>query len=168
MTRNALLLVAAALLFSGCASAPKNAEEFRQKVRSAPGFLNLMDTFEVERPFQDVSTTFRKKADECLKITINWSVTTPGQWNTRSGVDTYKPTFVANANRAELHVQLKRSAVVEVGSPPDGFYRVVLDATPIAKNRTRIDMYALSKDESLLRKALRGWAQGDNLGCPHL
>ena len=88
--------------------------------------------------------------------------------NTRTGVNTYKPTFVATANRAELHVQLQRSAVVEVGSPPDGFYRVVLDATPIAKNRTQIDIYAKSLDEGLLRKALHGWVRGDNLGCPDL
>jgi hypothetical protein len=81
---------------------------------------------------------------------------------------TYKPIFVANANRAELHVKLKKTDVIEIGSPPDGFYRVVLDAMPIAKNRTRIDMYTRSSSESLLRKALRGWAQGDNLGCPHL
>ena len=166
MKRNVLLLLAVALLFSGCAM-PKNAEEFRQFTQSAPGFAKIMDTFEVERPFRDVSATLRKKSEECLKVSINWSVQTSGQFNTRTGVNTYKPTFVANTSRAELHVQLQRSNVIEVGSPPDGSYRVVLDATPIAKNRTRIDMYA-SNDASLIVKAMRGWVRGDNLGCPDL
>ena len=165
MKRNVLLLLAVALLFSGCAM-PKNAEEFRQFTQSAPGFAKIMDTFEVERPFRDVSATLRKKYDECLKVEIHWSAKTLGI-TTDTDVDTYKPTFVANASRAELHVQLQRSNVTEVGSPPDGSYRVVLDATPIAKNRTRIDMYA-SNDASLIVKAMRGWVRGDNLGCPDL
>src|SRR5712692_1902538 len=161
-----LPLIAVALLLVGCATAPKNAEEFRQAMRSSP--FKKVESFEVARPFQDVSSTLRKKGNECLARTVRWTARSSGSFNTRSGVNTYKPTFVANANRAELHVQLKRSAVVEVGSPPDGFYRVVLDATPMAKDRTRIDMYALSIDDNLIRKAMRGWVQGDNLGCPDL
>jgi hypothetical protein len=167
LERKGLLLIAVALLFSGCAM-PKNAEEFRQQIRAAPGFAKIMDTFEVERPFKDVSATLRKKSDECLKVAINWSVQTSGQLNTRSGVDTYIPIFVSSANKAELHIRFKLESVIEVGSPPDGTYHVVLDATPIAKNRTRIDIYASKDRTSLIVKALRGWVQGDNLGCPDL
>jgi len=58
--------------------------------------------------------------------------------------------------------------VVEVGAPADGAYRVVLDATPVAAKRTRIEIYALSVDDKLLRQTMRGWAQGSSLGCPDL
>ncbi len=163
-----LTLMAVVLVLGGCGGMPKNAEEFRQFSVERARVLGWMpglvpkETFEVERPFREVSSTLQKKANECLKVAIQWAT------NRASGVDTYKPTFVAGPNKAELHVQLRRGAVVEVGAPPDGAYRVVLDATPLAAKRTRIDLYTNSIDDNLLRRALRGWAQGDNLGCPDL
>lgn len=163
--RNGLALMACTLLLLGCAT-PKNAGEFRRATRGGP--FKLVETFEVARPFQDVSSTLRKKAGECLAVTVNWGAVSTKYVNKRSGTNTYKPTFIASPKKAELHVQLKRSAVTEIGSPPDGNYRVVLDAAPIAKDRTRIDMYALSIDDNLLRKAMRGWVTGENLGCPDL
>lgn len=168
-----LPLIAVAFLLVGCGTMPQNAEEYRQQMvqgkRAGLGMLGVsVDTFEVARPFQEVSSTLQKKARECLARTIKWTATSAQYFNTRSGVDTFKPTFIAKSNRAELHVQLKRSAVHEVGAPPDGSYHMVLDATPLAAKRTRIDMYMNSIDDSLLGKALRGWVQGDNLGCPDL
>ena len=169
--KQGLALIAVALVLGGCGGMPKNAEEFRQHALQAKsaglGVLGAsVETFEVARPFQEVSSTLQKKAGECLNVAVKW--TASSGLGSRSGVNTYKPTFVANSKRAELHVQFKRSGVVEVGSPPEGPYRIVLDATPLAAKRTRIDMYTMSMDDNLLRKALRGWAQGDNLGCPDL
>jgi hypothetical protein len=101
-----------------------------------------------------------------LNVSVNWSATN-AYGNTRSGVHTYKPTFVANADKAELHLQRKRSGGgdVDVGAPADGFYDVVVDAIPIGPKRTRIEIY---QGDKLMRTALRGWAKGDNLGCPDL
>src|SRR6267154_5223015 len=166
--KQGLLLIAIALVLGGCGGMPKNAEEFRQfsvKRASVVGWMPGLvpkETFEVERPFREVSSTLQKKANECLKVEIQWAT------NRRSGVDTYKPTFVAGPAKAELHIQLRRGAVIEVGAPPDGAYRVVLEANPIPAQRTRIDLYTKSIDDNLLRRTLRGWAQGDNLGCPDL
>jgi hypothetical protein len=163
-------LATVALALGGCGMAPKNADEFRQATRDGQRMgLASIEAFEVERPFSDVSTTLRKKSDECLKIAIKWNATN-GYGNTRSGVRTYKPTFVANSSKAELHVQRKREGggEIDVGSPPDGFYHAVVDATPVAKSRTRVEIYTQSRDDDLLRRAMRGWAQGTNLGCPDL
>jgi hypothetical protein len=171
MMRNkrGLALMAVALVLGGCASSmPKNAEEFRQFTVERARVVGWMpgvvpkETFEVGRPFRDVSSTLQKKANECLKVAIRWAT------SRTSGVDTYKPTFVAGANKAELHVQLRRGAVIEVGAPPDGAYRFVLDATPLAAQRTRIEIYTWSTDDGLLLRAMRGWVKGDNLGCPDL
>ena|SRR5258706_8528832 len=175
MSRNMrrLVLIAGALVLGGCGGMPKNAEEFRQfsvKRVSVVGWMPGLvpkETFEVERPFREVSSTLQKKANECLKVVVRRTGTDKYGY-TRSSVDTFKPTFIASSGKAELHVQLKRSAVVEVGAPPDGAYRVVLDATPIAAKRTRIDLYTMSIDDNLLRRTLSGWARGDNLGCPDL
>ena len=165
-SKNWLPFIVIVWLLGGCAT-PQNAEEFRQWTSDSP--FKLLETYEVARPFQDVSSTLRKKAKECLAITINWTIDYGILHPNRKGIDTYKPTFIANPKRAELHVQLNRSAVTAIGSPPDGPYRVVLDAAPIAKDRTRIDTYVLSNtDDGLIRKAMRGWVSGDNLGCPDL
>ena len=169
-----LMLIAVALVLGGCGGMPKNAEEFRQFTLERTRVLGSgalggvpKETFEVERPFREVSSTLQKKAGECLKVVIT-GTSTNKYGNTRTGVSTFRPTFIASSNKAELHVQLNRSDVIEVGAPPDGAYRVVLDATPVAAKRTRIEMYTWSTDEDLLRRALRGWARGDNLGCPDL
>ena len=61
--KNGLTLLVCTLLLVGCAT-PKNAEEFRQTTRKGP--FKLVETFEVARPFQDVSSTLKKKAGECL------------------------------------------------------------------------------------------------------
>jgi len=172
--RRGLALIAVTLVFGGCGGMPQNAEEFRQYTLErtrvlGTGFMGGVpkETFEVERPFREVSSTLQRKADECLKVIIK-GTSTNKYGNTRTGISTFKPTFIAHANRSELHVQLNRSEVTEVGAPPDGAYRVVLDATPLAARRTRIEMYTWSTDEDLLRRAMRGWVKGDNLGCPDL
>lgn len=161
-----LPLIAITMLVIGCA-APQNAEEFRQLTLKSP--FKRSDTYEVVRTFSEVSSTLQKKAKECLAVSYDWTAEYGQYRNTRSGTTTYKPTFVANSKRAELHVQLNDSTIV-VGAPPDGAYRIVLDATPTAKGRTRIDTYAfyMTKGDKLILTALRGWVTGDNLGCPDL
>ncbi len=176
MMRNkrGLALMAVVLVLGGCGGMPKNAEEFRQYTLERTRVLGSgalggvpKETFEVERPFREVSSTLKKKSDECLKVVIT-GTSTNKYGNTWTGVSTFKPTFTTSSSKAELHVQLKRSEVVEVGAPPDGAYRIVLDATPLSAKRTRIEIYTWSTEEDLLRRAMRGWARGDNLGCPDL
>lgn len=165
--RTGLSLIAAALLLGGCAGAPKNAEDFRQMAReAAPYHLKIIENLEVARPFRDVSSTLRQKTDECLRVKLTREGTYRHTDFTMT--HTYKPTFIATANKAELHVQLKMEGTrsYEFGAPPDGSYRVVLDATPAGPNKTKIVMYVNSIDDNLIRNAMRGWVQGTNLGCP--
>jgi len=155
-------------LLGGCGTAPMNADEFRRAMKSGAPVFTTVESYEVARPFQDVSATLRKKSGECLAVAVNWTVRS--NMGSRSGVRTWKPTFVADSKRAELHIQRKRQGggEIDLGGPPDGFYRLVLDATPVGKGRTKIDLYSQTGDDKLIRQALRGWVQGDNLGCPDL
>jgi hypothetical protein len=162
-----LTLIAVALVLGGCGMAPKNADEFRQATRDGVRLgLTSVESFEVDRSLREVSSTLQRKATECLTVSVNWNATN-AYGNTRSGVHRYKPTFVANADKAELHVQRKRSGGgdVDVGAPADGFYDLVVDAIPVSPKRTRIEIY---QGDKLMRTALRGWTTGNNLGCPDL
>ena len=45
---------------------------------------------------------------------------------------------------------------------------MVVDATPLDKKRTAITMYRPSMGKDTMVKAIKGWATGDNVGCPDL
>jgi hypothetical protein len=166
----ALPLIAVVFLVGGCAiggvgGPPQNAEDLRVLVRLSP--FKSVETFEVARSFQDVTSTLRKKDKECLAVIVNWQCTNCIFKTT--GTITFKTTLVTNANRTELHFQRKGgSGGHEIGAPPDGPYRIVLDAFPAGSNRTKIDLYVRSIDDNRLRDAFRGWVQGTNLGCPDM
>lgn len=157
------------VFFTGCAGMgePKSADEFRKSARTAPAMFGKTKTFDVARSYNDVSQTLRKKSDECLNVAVKWANS-----NGSSGVVTYKPTFRATKSHTELHIQRKREGgrtIVIGGEPDDGGYRVVLDATPISTNGTRVDLYmASAMDDKLLVTTLTHWVKGDNLGCPDM
>ncbi len=160
------------VLLSGCGSWPQNAEEFRERARGNP-IHSMVDTFEVQRPLADVAGVMRRKSTECLSGKIKISNVHALGVQTDGGVIIFKPTFISHANRAELHVQRKAEGTnqVEVGSaPPDGLYRVVMDATALSPSRTRIDIYRMTVrgTDDDIRDAFVHWAKGDNLGCPVL
>src|SRR5215475_10146883 len=158
--------VLGSVLLSGCVSHPQTAEEFRRAVPTA--LTAGTETFEVNRPFRDVAATFRKKAPECLDVTIR--TTSRANMSYQVIVTEYKPTVVVTKERAELHVQQHHAAgVVSVSKEPaGGYYVLVADAYPLDRNRTRVQMFRPSFGHEVLIRAVRGWATGEDLGCPDM
>jgi hypothetical protein len=72
--------------------------------------------------------------------------------------------------KAELHVQQHHATgVLNVTEEPNGgYYLLVADAFPLDKKRTRVDIYGPSTGQDVLIKAIKGWATGENIGCPDL
>jgi len=158
-----LLLVA----LPGCVSQhPQTAEEFRRAIPGA--FMTKKESFEVSRPFREVARAFQARAPECLNVRVK----TVSQSSTSYQVivAAYKPTVVVSDTRAELHVQRHyESGVMSVTQePPGGYYLLVADASPLGKNRTRIDIYGPSRGVDSLVGAITGWATGKSLACPDL
>ncbi len=156
-----------AVSLAGCAvKQPQTAEEFRQAV-AAGAMMTKTESYEVSRPFRAVAETFRKRAPECLRV----SVRTVSQTGTsyQNILTEYTPTVVAGGERAELYVQqLHKTGVLYPSKPPEGgIYLFVADATPQG-NRTRIQIYGPSRGYDVLHRAVRGWASGENLGCPDM
>ncbi|HYL25252.1 MAG TPA: hypothetical protein VEV21_12750 [Burkholderiales bacterium] len=163
----AKLLAASALLLAACAvQHPQNAQEFRQYV-PASSFAKVQ-TFEANRPFREVAKTFQAKAPECLDVAVR-TVETSSTSNINV-LTTYKPTVVVTEKKAELHVQrsFKGNVIVPGKVPEGGDYFVVADATPLDRNRTRIDIYAPTMGSSTIIRAITGWATGENVGCPDM
>ncbi|HLQ02986.1 MAG TPA: hypothetical protein VK143_11890 [Burkholderiales bacterium] len=151
-------------LLWGCGSLPQTPAEHREAAKSGRTFFRS-DSFEVKRPLAEVARTFQKKAPECLSFSMA-TTTRPniGFGSTTNVWGKTKQTVLASANRAELHFQAKIKG--QVGEEPeDGVYYMVADAYPVGKDRTRVDMYWITRVD-LLAQAIRGWASGENLGCP--
>lgn len=161
------LLAPAMGLLGACAiQHPQNAEEFRQYVPTAS--FGKVQSFEANRSFREVAKTFQAKAPECLNVAVRTVETS--STSSSNILTTYKPTVVVSEKRAELHVQrsLKGNVIVPGKPPEGGDYYLVADATPLDRNRTRIDIYAPSIGANTLIRAVTGWATGENVGCPDL
>lgn len=52
--------------------------------------------------------------------------------------------------------------------PEGGYYLLVADAYPVDKTRTRVQIFHPSMGSDVLIQAIRGWASGENLGCPDM
>ena len=167
MSRSHVFIVLLSLLgLCGCISHPQTAEEFRKAVPGA--FSATVETFEVDRPFNQVANTFQKMGPNCLSKTIK--TTSQTNMSYQVIVTTYKPTVLVTANKAELHVQQHHEqGVVNVSKEPDGgYYLLVADARPINKSKTRVDLYRPSMGFGVLIQAVKNWATGENVGCPDL
>ena len=154
-------------VLAGCVTShPQNAIEFRAAVPGA--FLAKVEKYEVSQPFQKVASRFEKMAPKCLNVTIK----TVSQSTTSYQVivTEYKPTVILSEDRAELHVQQHHAqGVMKITEEPEGgYYLMVVDAIKVDEGTTRIEYYGPSVGHESIIKAIKGWASGENMGCPDL
>ncbi len=168
MQNHAIAILGLVSLFlSGCVSQhPQTADEFREAVPGA--FLAEVETFVVDRAFEDVANTFQAKAPECLNVKVK--TTSQTNMSYQVIVTAYNPTVYVSADMAELHLQQHHEqGVLNVTEEPDGgYFLLVADAYPIADGQTRVDLYRPSMGYKVLLQAIKNWATGDNIGCPDL
>jgi len=160
-------LVALAVLAAGCSMTyPQNADEFR---RELPGsMMGSVQTFETNRSLRDIGRTFQSRAPECLTVkvrTVSQSMT-----SSQNIVAAYTPTVVVTEKRAEIHLQRKyERGVIKPGKEPEGgHYILVADATPLERNKTRIQIYAPKAGADAIIRAVSAWAKGESTGCPDM
>jgi hypothetical protein len=145
---------------------PQTAEEFRQM---APGaFMVQVQTFEVKRSVRDVGESFRRRAPQCLSVTIRTTSSAPGSYQVI--VTRYKPTVVAGADRAELHLQQKhlRGVLAVYKEPEEGRYLFVVDATPAGRGAAKVQIIGPSRGYDVVVRAIKAWADGSSQGCPDM
>lgn len=179
-----VLLLVVVVMLAGCAvDWPQNAGEFRERAKNGP-HKDLAESIEVSRSLADVAATLRKQSAGCLNMKVKLKVMmsnvngrggyTGGGIVREAGVATYKSTFTSRGNHAEVDVQRKVEGTkeIEVGQVPEGgAYRLVVDATALSANRTRLDIYRMfynNHTDEAMRDAFVHWAKDDSLGCPVL
>lgn len=156
-----------AMFATGCVSKmPQTADEFRQM---APGaFMVAVQSFEVQRSVREVGETFRRRAPECLNVSVR---TTSQSRTSYQVIETaYKPTVVTSANKAELHLQQKHlKGVVKVHQEPaDGYYLFVVDAVAAGPRVTKVQIIGPSRGYDVVVRAFKAWADGSTMGCPDM
>jgi len=158
--KTVISLILLALIVSGCAPAAMSPSEYREQItRDYPkGYESYM----VNRSVDKVASSFRRKAKECLNIeieTVSKGLNYGDKWtNSRS------KSYVTNAsNKSSLIMQTWMQGGAVKG-PKDGYYMMVVDATPAGGNKTRIDAY--SSLSEIYKQAVRSWANGNEQGCP--
>jgi hypothetical protein len=152
---------------SGCVGhMPQTADEFRKELPGA--FLGEVEKFDVNRSYTDIGKTFQKMAPKCLNVRIK--STSQSSTSYQVVVTKWHPTVKITKQKTELHSQqLHEQGVMNVYKvPPNGYYMMVVDATPTGKNKSQVTMYRSSVGNETLIKAIKGWASGKNLGCPDL
>jgi hypothetical protein len=161
-------LIAVATTVAGCASgpAPQTPDEFRKLASTA--VMGEVITFEVARPVRDIGRTFQAKAPECLNAAVRMSDRSPRM--PYSVTATYKPTVIAGDTKAELTVQRKFSGAVynPYTEPEGGSYFLTAEATPLGPNRSKVEIHGTKVGADELIRAVTGWANGQNLGCPDM
>lgn len=162
-----LIMLSLTALLAGCVTShPQNAIEFRAAVPGA--FLAKVEKYEVSQPFNKVAARFEKMAPKCLNQTIK--TVSQSATSYQVIVTEYKPTVIVGRDHAELHVQQHHAqGVMKITEePPGGYYLMVFDAIKVDANTTRIEYYGPSKGFGAMIKAIKGWASGNNVGCPDL
>ncbi len=152
---------------SGCVGhMPQSADEFRKELPGA--FLGEVEKFEVNRSFTDIGKTFQKMAPKCLDVRVTSTSQTSTSYQVI--VTKWNPTVKITDKRTELHIQqLHEQGVMNVYEvPPNGYYMMVVDAVPVSKDKSQVIMYRSSVGNDTLIKAIKGWAAGENIGCPDL
>ena len=154
------------LLLQACVQLPQTAEEFRKAVPGA--MMTKTDTYQVNRPMSEVASTFERLAPKCLNVTVQTVSHTSTSF--QNLIARYKATVVRTGERVELHVQqLYETGVLYPSKPPEGgVYLLVADAYAQSSSSARIQLYGPSMGYEELYRAIRGWASGENLGCPDM
>ena len=162
-----LLPVAMVLLCSACFSMPQTAEEFRQAV---PGsFSGTHKGYEVDRSYRKIGATLRRRAKECLNVSVE--VSSVGYGSASHWIDVYTPTVIVGKQRTELHLQQhkKQANLIKPHKEPEGgYYLLVVDVDKLSPKRVRVDMYAPRMGYDHLVEAVDGWIRGTSQLCPDM
>lgn len=159
-TRWLILLLAAIL--SACAN-PKTPAEFRQVLQEHASLsATHIEKFEVVRPLNETAQFVKRRANECLNVTLQIKEAGGYYGTVRKSSAVFEPFATISAKEAEIYL-------TESYSSGDRIIMFVADFYPVSKTKTRVEFYYIwGDDRARIAKAFRMWSQGEKAGCPDL
>ena len=165
-----ILVFAIVAVAAGCVKPPKTADGFRELARSGSRWA-AVDRFVVNRPYRGVARTFQKWSDACLKVRVVTKSSGGYMSHPTTFKRDYQPTVKVDRRRTEFFVQIhiEGTNLIKVYDEAEGGdYVMVADAYPVGRRKTRVELHRVTVGHDVLMNAVRGWATGENLGCPDL
>jgi hypothetical protein len=159
----ALLLTAPPL---GAIWVPQNRQEFVNAVSKGEKG-SKMETFVVDRSFDEVYRTLETRTSPCLDKQVERSAYV-GYWEHSSS--DYNPTLKRlGADRAEFTLQVvHRPRGVGHTPPAGGLYVMAMDLKRAGASRTEVVLYRPMMGFKNISKSLMQWAEGRSTDCPKL
>jgi hypothetical protein len=161
-----------ALFLAGCGSAPKTPDMLVENANSK-GMFSEKESFEVGKPLAQVSDLLRKKSHECFDQSISFVAhgdSSGGIRMDRRETRQITSKVAADRQHTRLTLQVKSTGgSTDLGDiPPDGWYFMVVDATPEGKNKTRVETYYQHTQFHGAFTVIKPWLTGTGAGCPDL
>ncbi len=146
---------------------PRTRREFVDAVAAGAG-ATKMESFVVERGFEEVYRLLEKKSSTCLDVQVKRSGFVGNQMEVSSS--DYNPTLKrVGRSRAEFALQVvHRPRGVGHSPPPGGLYVMAADIRSLARDRTEIVLYRPTMGFKAIIRSLRQWVSGEDADCPKL
>lgn len=159
----ALLLAAPPV---GAIEVPQTREEFVRAVAAGARGVK-METFVVERGFDEVYRALEARTESCLDVEVRRRAFV-GYWENSSS--DYNPTLTKlGPDQVEFTLQVvHRPRGVGHTPPPGGLYVMAADLKRAGPERTEVVLYRPSMGFKDITKSFLQWAEGRATDCPKL
>jgi hypothetical protein len=150
---------------AGAIDVPQSRADFVRVVQEGRG--GKMETFVVNRGFDEVFATFESRSNACLDVEVQRTAYVG--YVERSSSD-YNPTLrKAGSDRAEFTLQVVHRPRGVGHTPPEGgLYVMAADLKRAGASRTELVLYRPSIGFKEIAKSLVQWAEGSDSDCPKL
>lgn len=156
---NKIIILSLASLLASCANPAQTRNEF---VVKAPKTENHV----INRSYQAVMTSLRKKSDDCLNGSIRGEM--HGSQGYAGGKTTrrYRSKIrQINSGKSEITVQL-----IQGGQrmPPGGYYFLAINIAKITSKKTKLTIHgpSMAFEHRGAFAAIKKWSEGKNVTCP--
>ncbi|HEY5993587.1 MAG TPA: hypothetical protein VIU46_03205 [Gallionellaceae bacterium] len=164
--------VAAMLLLAGCGDPILTPKSMRDYAKEHDNGWVKIETYVVNRPYAAVTQSLQRKSNECLNktfgVTISRKCGFVGTCESDGGTNRYIPVANIGAAKSEFYTKFWSSGGTDHKDPGDRTLLYLADVTPKG-NGTQIKMYYFDFDRyQWTRDSIKGWASGEDIGCPLL
>jgi hypothetical protein len=151
---------------AGALQVPQTREEFVSAVTSGARGAKV-ETFVVERPFDEVYRTLQSRTGPCLDLKVERTANV-GYWEHSSS--DYNPTLRRlGPDRAEFSLQVVHNPrAIGEKTGPGGLYIMAADLKPNGAARTEVVLYRPTIGFKNISKSFMAWAEGRSTDCPKL